>query len=338
MSALRNDPAVEERRDDAAPPLPPAERIGEPEGAPAVAAPPEEHSRRAASYVLVVAALAAAAVGGWLTGGALDRRPAPPPRPHVIATGNVQLAVDGGWRAMAAPRALTGLGLRDLRTFGALVGAPATAWTAHAPLGGPTLLPARLRAAVAPPLPHPRLVSLAGRPAWAYRGLSLAGGTALDVIVAPTAHESLLVGCSAPFAWWSAAAGCERGVRDVSAPPPVRPSSVLAARHALPGVVRALSRTRRTQARALARARHPRRQARAAGRIAAAERTAARGLAPLLPAKHRAPVRALRHSAAAYAAIASAARHHDERRYRRVRTRARHADAVLRRSLHRLAG
>jgi hypothetical protein len=284
-----------------------------------------------------VGALVVAGALGWLLGGILHGDHTSPAgiSDRLTPVGPMRVLVDGSWAPTPAGKELAATtGLADLSAFSPLPGLPGQTWVAHAPLDGPTLLPAALRARVTK-LPAPAKVKLAGQAAWHYPAMTLRSGGLLEVTTLPTTAGVLLVGCEASATSWSTVVGCGKGIRGVGGAAVLAPSSTLAFRERLKPVVAKLNARRASAGRALRRARHAHSQQAAARRLAVTHRAAAGALSPLAPAQGaaRTAVRRLAASAGAYGALATAAGRRDRRRYGRARAAARRADKALRAAL-----
>jgi hypothetical protein len=282
-------------------------------------------------------ALVIAGALGWLLGGILHGDNTAPAgiSDRLTPIGSLRVIVDGSWAPTPAGKELAATGgLSDLTAFSPLPGLPGRSWVAHAPLDGPTLVPAALGARVTK-LPAPAKVKLAGQAAWRYPAMKLRSGGLLEVTALPTTAGVLLVGCEASPTSWSTVVGCGKGIRAVGGAPVLAPSSSLAFRERLKPVVAKLNARRTGAGHALRRARHARGQQAAARRLAGAHRAAADALSPLAPAQgaERTAVRQLAASFGAYTALAKAAGRRDRRRYGRARAATRRADKALRAAL-----
>jgi len=287
--------------------------------------------------VIVVLAIAVAALAGWAVSDkvAPERPTAAAPDLRVAEVGGFRLTVDGGWRPIAPPPEASAAGLSDAQAFLPVAGAPATAWIAQARTDDPSLVPAALRELVQGELPPRAKVRVAGRQAWAYRGLETGPGRLTNLTVAPAAGGVLVIGCSSPESWWAASSGCAAGIHSIAGATAVAPSSELAARDRLPEVVSKLNAERRDGRRALRAARRPQVQARAAQSLAAAHRSAVRRLSGVVAGGtvgHRVQI-AFRRMVRSYDALAEAARNGWPRRYRMARADVRRAEGAARRAL-----
>jgi hypothetical protein len=280
--------------------------------------------------------VAIAGTAGWLLGGLLqeDGRAPASATERVARTGALRVLVDSSWTPAAPGRELAAAGLTELSAFAPVPGLPSRTWIAGAPVDGPTLVPASVRARVGT-LPAPEKATLGGHPAWRYPAMELRSGGMLELTTLPTTAGMLLVGCEASKTSWTTVVGCSGSVRAVGGASVLPPASDLAFRERVKPVVTKLNARRTGAGRALRRAGRARGQQAAAKRLAAAHAAAAAALAPLAPASgpaHRA-VAQLTVSARAYRALAAAAGQRAPRRYRRARTATRRADRALRAAL-----
>ena len=157
-------------------------------------------------------------------------------------------------------------------TFAPTAGLPVRARLIAGPPADASLVPAALRSQLPAVLPEPRRARLAGLPAWTYGPID-DGKRVLELTVAATAAGVLAVECSASPATWSAALGCETGVRSIgstggkAARPGARPRVPPARLRGDPHARRqARRRPRRARPRSPRRGREPPRRARTARR------------------------------------------------------------------------
>jgi hypothetical protein len=287
----------------------------------------------------ILAAIAAAGAAGWLGGGVLRSRSAPAPVAvdRLAVVGPLRLAVDSSWEPVAASGELAGTGLSDLTAFAPVAGLPGRVWIGRGEADDATLVPAAVRARLVGDLPAHANASLAGRPAWSYGNLSLRGGGLLELTIQPTAAGVLLVGCEAELAVWSTVSGCMRRIRIVSGAATAAPAADLVFRRRLGPVIDRLNARRAAGGKALAAARTAAGQRRGARALAQAHTQAARALAASAGptgAPH-AVVARLRDAAAAYGALAEAARRRSRARYAHARGSAAAAEKALRVALAR---
>jgi hypothetical protein len=283
--------------------------------------------------IAAVALMMLAGALGWILGGILHESGTTPRAiaDRVVEAGGTRVLVDGGWTPVSAGKALAATpGLTGVAAFAPIAGLSGRAWIARAPLDGPSLLPAGLRARVTR-LPAPAKVRLAGHPAWLYEAAPLRSGDLLEVTALPTATGVLLVGCEASRTAWSTVAKCAGDVHGVGVGATLPPSSTLAFRERFKPVIAKLDAGRVAAAGALRRAGHARGQRLAARQLAAAHAAAAATLSPLAPATgpQRQAVKQLKSSAAAYGALARAAGQRNRRAYGRARAAALRSDKAL---------
>ncbi len=250
-----------------------------------------------------VAALALTAVCGWWLGGAATAPDAAEaPQPIVVMSG-MQLEIPATWTpARPAP----GMDAPGMATFAPTAGLPVRARLIAGQPADASLIPAALRSQLPAELPAPRRARLAGLPAWTYGPINH-GKRVLELTLAPTAAGVLAVECSASPATWSAAIGCEAGIRSIggSGNKAVAPAPDLAFRQRASAVFRALDGRRVAGRAALARGH----RFAASGSLARAHRDAAAALAPFAaPGVTADAVAALRRTAGSYDALARAAR------------------------------
>ena len=211
-----------------------------------------------------LAAVAVAVAGGWWLGGVVrapDRVEVAAP---AVAVGGMQLEVAPAWtQAGAAP----GPDAPGAESYAPVAGMPARALLVAGPAADASLVPTALRAQLPAQLPSPRRTKLAGLPAWTYGPIS-DGARVIAVTVVPTTVGVLAVACSAPTETWSAALGCEAGVRTiVSGGDALVPAPDLAFRQRAPAVLakldgkRVAGRAALARGRRIAAAREPRRRA-----------------------------------------------------------------------------
>jgi hypothetical protein len=274
-----------------------------------------------------LAIVAAAGVGGWWLGTVVrapDRIATPRP---LVAVGPMQLALAPEWTRAPGPD------VRGAQSFAPVDGMPARALLVAGPAVDASLIPAALRAQLPTPLPAPRRAKLGGLPAWTY-GPIRADGRVTEVTVAPTTVAVLAVACSAETETWSAALGCEAGVRSIASPggDALVPAPDLAFRRRAPAVLRRLDGKRVAGRAALARGR----RIAASHRLARAHRAAAAALAPFAaPGATAGTVAALRRTAASYDAFARA---RGRRGFIAARKSVTRAEAALAAALKRLGG
>jgi hypothetical protein len=207
-------------------------------------------------------------------------------------------------------------------------------------MGAPLLFPADTAKAVIADPGDPVAVRAGPLEGLRYRGERRSGSGKATLFVYPTSDGSLVVSCAGPAP--GALAACERaaGSARLADARPVSPTALAAyARHAS-RVLDRLSSQRVRDRRLLRRARRRSGQARAARRLAADHRTAARGLQRGAPAAVGSEVRSLdrslRSTAAAYTALARAAGRGDRRRYRAAARAVRRSEARTARAVRRL--
>ena len=222
-----------------------------------------------------VAALALTAACGWWLGGAAtapDAAEAPQP---IVVMGGMQLEIPATWTpARPAP----GMDAPGMATFAPTAGLPVRARLIAGKPADASLVPAALRSQLPAVLPAPRRSRLAGLPAWTYGPID-DGKRVLELTLAPTAAGVLAVECSASPATWSAAIGCEGGIRSIGSAGDnaLAPAPDLAFRQRASAVFRALDGKRVAGRAALARGR----RVAASRSLARAHREAAAALAPL---------------------------------------------------------
>ena len=275
-----------------------------------------------------LAVLAVASAGGWWLGG-VARAPDPvaaPPPPATVS--RIQVELPPAWTVAPAP---PGSAVRGSQSYAPVAGMPARALLVSGLPADASLVPAALRAELPAQLPQPRRTKLAGRPAWTY-GPIRDGARVMEVTVAPSTAAVLAVACSAPTETWSAALGCEAGIRSIgpAGGDPLTPAPDLAFRRLAPGAIRKLDGKRVAGRAALARGPRPA----VARNLAAAHRDAAAALAPLAATKSTtAAVAALRRTAGGYDQLARAA---GRDRYLAARQAVNRAEAGLAGALKRL--
>ncbi|MEA2281203.1 MAG: hypothetical protein QOK21_1810 [Solirubrobacteraceae bacterium] len=277
---------------------------------------------------------------GWLAGGHRAEPSIAPSTaaaaPHHLRVGPLDVAVPAQWRLRISPpgsAAEAALGVayapsRDQASWN---------WLAGAPVDDPSLVPASVRKVLARPPRAPVPTHLAGRPAWAYRDLTLRDGGHLALVVSPVASGVLLSGCEVRRG--VPPAGCGNGVLSIAGARAVPPTPDLALRLRGGPPLRALQRARAAGAGELRSATTGESQAAASTRLASAHRAAAATLAPFAPRTGPGAVLlgSLRASAAAYERLATAARAERPAAYRKARRQAGAADRRLRRALTVLA-
>jgi hypothetical protein len=266
-----------------------------------VAAPTGRFALPSRALLAGVAALAVAGIGGWGLGrmaGAPGSVEAPAP---ILVMGGMQLEIPGAWTPARPAR---GMDAPGVVTFAPAAGLPVRARLVTGPPADASLVPAALRSQLPADLPPPRRARLAGLPAWTYGPID-DGKRVLELTLAPTVAGVLAVECSASPETWSAALGCEAGVRAIaSGGDALVPAPDLAFRRRAPAVFRTLDAKRVAGRAALARGR----RIAAARKLAGAHRAAAAALAPLAaPGATTETVAALRRAAAGYDAFARAA-------------------------------
>lgn len=295
---------------------------------------------RRLGYALLVAAaiLGAAAIGyaaARLIGGTSAARATQ------AKAGPISVSLPPGWR----PARATGpaLGLTNeltLRTGGT---SQASFTIGMLPPGGSSLLPAALLSAVhsAPPA---QIMTLRGNSFYHYPNLvTLPDGSKESVYATPTTAGTLVGVCTAPPSAAGATGQCERilsGLRLASGQILGTAAGVSYAR-ALDAVLTKLDAVRASSGKSLAAARTAAAQAVAAGQVAAADAGAALAVSklnggPAARLNSQLAV-ALRSSAAAYGALASAARRHDAAAYAGARASVTSADASITTALTRLS-
>ena len=292
------------------------------------------------SVAVVSALVFAAAIVGLLLGGSFGGRPPTPrpgPAPQTIAHEGLSLQVPSGWVRGDAVTILgfsRPLGLRSkddsMRATVELL--PATS---------ANLLPAAFLQTLRGVSPRPDVVRLAsGRHSWRYR-LSEDDGSVTLLYAAPTTSGVATVACLSPLDG-SVPHGCEEIAQSITVPGsrPLEPGASAAFFSRLPAAVNDLDASRTKGVRELSAAPRSTGQAAAADELSRAHKAAGAALAPLTAEGDRlttSTVRALNTTAAAYAALANAARSRLPRPYADAGRAVTNADADLRRTLQELA-
>jgi hypothetical protein len=309
---------------------------------PASQAPPAATRRLGGAAIAVtVAAVLLALAAGWLLRGAVTAAPAPAtPAAQPVDLGAIALTVDGGWAASRSIAGMDGLAAESTKAFEPAAGLQARVLATVGPIDHPTLVPAALRAMLPDRLGSPQPARLAGLPAWHYGEQPLAGGRLMELTIVPTSAGVLAVACIAGTHEWLAAEGCARSVRavDLGAARALEPDEAMALRAALPAAIDRLGARRAELRERLGAATTRRGQSLLAGRLAGAYERAAAELAPIAPAQGRGTGVAprLRRSAAAYRAMAVAARRNQPVRFDRAGRSVARREAAVNRALARL--
>jgi hypothetical protein len=318
----------------------------EPAEAAVVAAPPGRRRRpRVSLRWLALGLIPVAGVLGVLAAGDGDNPTAasstPPPDPIQVEADIASVTVPGTWRESDAPP------IPGLELAGASSAAPADAEDIGISVGttrgtGPALLPPLFTKLLDEPPGPGEPVRLGEVAAYRHTGLQPKGlDEELTIYVAPTNRgvanvacvgEAVQSDCSASAATLTLADGVEAL--------PLGPSKAYAR-----AVNRALGKLERKRSAATGRLREaklPGRQADAASDVAAAYRRAESSLRKAEPTAlereaHPRLVAAIDRSGAAWAALASAARSENERRYDAARSQVRARDGELRNRVKALA-
>ncbi len=273
------------------------------------------------------AAVAVAALVGWLLASKLLAEPAalPEARPTTVRLGSsAEIALREGWDPVEKVPRVPGLEVAQARAFAPADGGAGRMVTALLPDATGDGLPRETAAALRTPLGgEAQRTTIGGLRGAGYQALALRGVSGIvDVYAVPTAAGVLAVACVAPLDDPLPVGTCPGDIVTVAArkpPPDAVPLARLRAK--LPGIVTSLNRVRRAARRDLRDGATSKAQARAAARLEAAYRDAARSVAPLAPTDGPAAAlpAAFTRAAGAYSALEAAATRHSKRAWRRAR-------------------
>jgi hypothetical protein len=295
---------------------------------------PRAHGREQPSLRWIAVGVAVALVaglGGWFVANHIAAAPATAPSlEKVLDAGPARLKVSTGWERVSRPPALPGL--EGAPAWTPYAGLATTVSIALVPADDPALVPAAMVKAAQGGLPKPEKARVVGLQARASRGLHT-GDTVLDVYAIPTTHGVLTLVCAARNGGTEAPTWCLNGLDQITVDgaTPIAPDAGTAYRMRAPTTLKALDATRVRERVALRRSKGPVGQERAARTLWKAYGDAAGELAPFAAAGEPSVqvVAALRETARAYRALATAA----QRRSRPAWTRARSAVSRAERAL-----
>jgi hypothetical protein len=291
--------------------------------------------RRAVVLVpaVIVAGVLAALVGVWAGRVAAPPNPEPPPV-RVVSVGAARLVVPADWQ----PARLRSTGIAGLDAEHAVAferpGLSLRAVAIFAPTVEPSLIPRELRSAFPGHPPAPRAARVGSWPAWTYHLTAGSSGLHADATVLATTAGVLAIVCTTivPSA---ADPGCAADVESITVGGAVAlvPSRSLALELRLPTVLDGLNRARSRHRAALSRADTAESQARAARRLGADHRAAARVVRAAAGPAGMPLVRDLTGAAEAYHALGQAAAESSPAGFEAARAAVRQADAELARGV-----
>jgi hypothetical protein len=293
-------------------------------------------ARRRAVVLLpavIVAGVLAALVGVWAGRVAAPPNPEPPPV-RVVSVGAARLVVPADWQpARLRSTGIAGLDAEHVVAF-ERPGLSLQAVAIFAPTVEPSLIPRELRSAFPGHLPAPRAARVGGRPAWTYHLTAGSSGPHADATVLATTAGVLAIVCMTlvPSA---VDPGCAADVESITVGGAVAlvPSRSLALELRLPTVLDGLNRARSRHRAALSRADTAESQARAAHRLGADHRAAARVVRAATGPAGMPLVRDLTGAAEAYDALGRAAAKSSTAGFDAARAVVRQADAELARGV-----
>ncbi len=297
--------------------------------------------RRTLSFATASAVVIVATIAGLLFGGLISGGGAPAPRPAAasrpIVHDGLRLTIPGGW-ARGDVVSVAGFS-HPLRLRNSDAGLRAS--VERLPATSATLLPAAFLQTLAGAPDRPEPVTLGGgRQAWRYR-IARRDSSMTAFYVAPTTSGIATVACTSPLDT-SVPRGCQALAAAVSVPGsrPLVPSTSAAFFTRLPTAVTDLDAARTKGTAALAAATRARGQANAADNLARAHKAAGTALSPVTSRGDGLPsatVGALTSTAAAYSALATAARARLPRPYADARRRVTDAERGLHATMAKVA-
>jgi hypothetical protein len=288
--------------------------------------------------VLVVGVLVGLFSGWWAGGQAAAPPPAASPdAPRSAAAGPVRFEVTSDWVPVPRVPGVDGLP-KATAAFTPAASLRAYAFVTVAPTDDPSLLPQPIRALMPATLPRPKKTELLGLPAWRYGELSISGDRMLEVTVIPSTAGTMAVACIAPRESWVAALGCAADVRKLELPGDATwlpPAADVAARAAIPGIVRPLDAKRVKLRTRLDAAKTRGAQSRIAGKLSTAYNAAALQLEDVSPGKGPAAavLGRLKANAVNYGKLGNAAAAGAPRRYKRAKRAVKKSEAQLKAAL-----
>lgn len=273
-----------------------------------------------------VAAVVIAAAGGWMLAASLLSEPsaAPEARPSTVRLGSsAELLLRDGWAQVPKVPRVPGLDGAQARAFAPIDGGAGRMVTTLLPDETGDSLPLETAAALRTPLgKNTQRTTVGGMRGSGYTALALKGVSGIvDVYAVPTAAGMLAIACVAPLDDPLPVGTCPGDIVSVAARKPAAPDPLAELRSKLPAIVASLNKARRGGRRDLRSGATSKAQARAAGRLAAAYRSAAERTAAAAPKTGDASTlpRAFTGAANAYEDLQTAARRHNKRAWRRAR-------------------
>jgi hypothetical protein len=275
-----------------------------------------------------VAAVAVAAGAGWALAASLTAEPAATPeaRPSTVRIGSsAELSLREGWAPIEKVPRVPGLDGASARAFAPADGGAGRMVVSLLPdQTGEGLPPATSAALRTPAGKGTQRATVGGLRGAGYTALALRGVDGIvDVYAVPTAAGVLAVGCVAPLDDPLPVGTCPGDIVQVVARKAAAPDPLTRLRAKLPAIVTSLNKSRRAGRRDLREGATSKAQARAAGRLAAAYRDAAKRTTALAPKTGPAATlpAAFTAAAGAYDGLQTSAEHHSKLAWRRARVR-----------------
>ena len=259
------------------------------------------------------------------------------PVSRVLEAGPAHLVLPAAWQLVAPAERFRGLESEQLAVLSPTSDLSTMVVATFGTADQRSLIPRALGELVHGPRSQPRVASLAGRPAWVYRGLETSWNMVMDVTVLPTTAGMLALACVSRASSMDAGPGCASSVKSVSlrGVTALEPSASVALAVQLPSMLARLDDARVDGRAALSRARTREAQAAALHRLAAQHVAAADRLRTAFGTPARPLVGGLEDTGRAYTALGTAASDGSSARFGVARLEVRRAETELGASIDR---
>ena len=281
---------------------------------------------------LAIGIALAALTGAWASRLAAPDGASELPASVVVEAGPARLAMPADWQPVAPAERSPGLDSEQLAVLSRSSDLSTMVLVAFGAPDGRSLIPRALGELAHTPRSEPRVTSLGGRPAWAYRGVhARRWNLVMDVAVLPTTAGMLAVACASPAPSRDDGPGCAAAVKSVTVRgvAALDSSRTVALAAQLPAMLTQLDDARVGGRAALSRARTREAQAGALHRLAGQHGAAADRLRTEFGTAATPLIGGLEDSRRAYAALATAASDGSPARYGAARRQVRVAEAEL---------